>query len=277
MGSLEMAALAGWHDALPELVPLIGKSGFAARLDNALREVAPFDLSCAFAYPGRDRPMFLHDGLGAVSSTQIMTNYLNGTYLLDAVYSACLRRAPQGLHRLVDLAPDAFFEGEYYNSPDVHPCISMESGTLAEEIVFLVPVQGSFYIAYSLLRANGSPAFCEKDFERLQRTAPMVTSLAQRHWEHLAPAGSDNEPVQQPTGQDVEQAFETFAPSRLTRREQGIVSLILRGHSSMSIGRILEIAEGTVKIHRKHIYAKLDISSQTELFNLFIKHLLAGR
>ena len=112
MGSLEMAALAGWHDALPELVPLIGKSGFAARLDNALREVAPFDLSCAFAYPGRDRPMLLHDGLGAVSSTQIMTNYLNGTYLLDAVYSACLRRAPQGLHRLADLAPDAFFEGE---------------------------------------------------------------------------------------------------------------------------------------------------------------------
>ncbi|WP_210337734.1 helix-turn-helix transcriptional regulator [Mesorhizobium sp. INR15] len=96
-------------------------------------------------------------------------------------------------------------------------------------------------------------------------------------WEHLAPAEALAEPAPKPTGHDVEQAFETFAPSRLTRREQGIVSLILRGHSSMSIGRILEIAEGTVKIHRKHIYAKLDISSQTELFNPFIKHLLVDR
>ncbi|MCV3208149.1 helix-turn-helix transcriptional regulator [Mesorhizobium sp. YC-39] len=275
MEGSHLSALAAWHEALPDLVSLIGKQGFAERLDGALRAVAPFDLSCVFAYPGRARPMFLHDGLGAVSSTQIMTNYLNGTYLLDAVYSACARRAPQGLHRLRDLAPDAFFEGEYYNSPDVHPCISMESGTLAEEIVFLVPVQGSFYLAYSLLRANASPPFSDEDFGRLRQTAAMVTILAQRHWEHLAPAGSLAEP--KPASQDVEQAFETFAPSRLTRREQGIVSLILRGHSSMSIGRILEIAEGTVKIHRKHIYAKLDISSQTELFNLFIKHLLAER
>ncbi|BCM22323.1 helix-turn-helix transcriptional regulator [Mesorhizobium sp. J8] len=271
----DSSPLAGWHKALPSLVGLIGKQGFAERLDAALRSVVPFDLSCIFAYPGRDRPLYLHDGLGAVSSSQIMANYLNGTYLLDAVYSACLRRAPEGLHRLSALAPDAFFEGEYYNSPDVHPCISMESGTLAEEIVYLVPVLGNFYIAYSLLRASASQSFSEADFNLLLETAPMVTMLARRHWEHLAPVEVAVEP--KPNGQDVELAFETFAPSKLTRREQGIVSLILRGHSSMSIAKILEIAEGTVKIHRKHIYAKLDISSQTELFNLFIKHLLADR
>lgn len=104
----------------------------------------------------------------------------------------------------------------------------------------------------------------------------MVMSMARRHWEHLVPDGSDSQPADKPAAQYIEQAFETFAPSRLTQREQSIVSLILRGHSSISIGRILEIAEGTVKIHRKHIYAKLDISSQTELFNLFIKHGVGG-
>ncbi len=86
-------ALAGWHAATPELVAYLGKPGFAERLTAALRAVAPFDLSCIFAYPGRDRPHLLHDGLGEVSSRQIMRNYLDGTYLLDAVYSACLRRA----------------------------------------------------------------------------------------------------------------------------------------------------------------------------------------
>ena len=269
-------ALAAWHTATPDLVALIGKQGFAERLDAALRAVAPFDLSCIVAYPGRDRPRLLHDGLGDISSSQIMRNYLDGTYLLDAVYSACLRRAPPGLHRLVDLAPDAFFEAEYYNSPDVHPCISMESGSLSEEIVFLTPLQPGFYLAYSLLRANSSATFSGADFERLRQTAPLVAMLINRHWEQLAPAAA-TEADQPHDTDDVERAFATFVPSRLTRREQTIVSLVLRGHSSMSIGRILGIAEGTVKIHRKNIYAKLDISSQTELFNLFIKHLLSER
>ncbi|HAT43389.1 MAG TPA: hypothetical protein DCS87_16900, partial [Rheinheimera sp.] len=32
----------------------------------------------------------------------------------------------------------------------------------------------------------------------------------------------------------------------------------------------LQTSEGTVKIHRKNIYRKLDIGSQAELFSLFI-------
>ena len=77
--------------------------------------------------------------------------------------------------------------------------------------------------------------------------------------------------------QGIEHAFESFAPTKLTQREQTIVSLIPRGHSSISIGQLRDIAEGTINIHRKHIYAKLEISSQTKLFNLFIQHLLAQK
>jgi hypothetical protein len=48
---------------------------------------------------------------------------------------------------------------------------------------------------------------------------------------------------------------------------------VLRGHSSDSISQQLGIAQGTVKIHRKNIYNKLKISSQSELFSLFISSL----
>ena len=269
--------LAHWHEATPELVGLIGSDGFPAALDEALKRVAPFDLSCIFAYPGRGRPLFLHNGLGQVSSSQIMANYLNGTYLLDAVYTACLRRTPAGLHRLAALAPDDFFEGEYYNSPDVHPCISMESGTLAEEIVFLVPIRDGFYLAYSLLRQNSSAAFSDSDFEALKETASLVLALTKRHWQQLTPPVEAGLLPASAAPDGIEHAFATFAHETLTPREQTIVSLILRGHSSASVGKLLDIAEGTVKIHRKHIHAKLGISSQTELFNLFIQHLLARK
>ncbi len=49
--------------------------------------------------------------------------------------------------------------------------------------------------------------------------------------------------------------------------------MVLRGHSSDSIGRHFGITTGTVKVHRKNIYAKLGISSQSELFSLFISYL----
>jgi DNA-binding CsgD family transcriptional regulator len=56
-----------------------------------------------------------------------------------------------------------------------------------------------------------------------------------------------------------------------------IASLVLQDHSSTSIGLNLGIAESTVKIHRKNLYAKLNISSQAELFALFLKHLRMGK
>ena len=56
------------------------------------------------------------------------------------------------------------------------------------------------------------------------------------------------------------------APCSLTGREADVTSLILRGHSSGSIGLNLGISVETVKVHRKHIYAKLKVSSQAELF-----------
>ena len=87
------------------------------------------------------------------------------------------------------------------------------------------------------------------------------------------------EPTAQPAwsmrGSVMELAFESFGAAVLSPREQMVVQLILRGHSSASIGENLAIAEGTVKNHRKSIYAKLNISSQQELFHQFITHMLS--
>lgn len=262
-----------WHAQVPGLVARIGQADFAPALDDALRALVEFDLTCAFAYPGENTPLLLHDGLRRVSPGEIMANYLGGTYLLDAVYAACRRRISPGLYRLRELAPDDFFSADYFNSPQVHPCISMESGVLAEEIVFIAAHSASTYIAYSLMRQNGHDAFSDTDMTALREISPLVTALMARNWRpQLGLAAPDGEAPGL-----LERAFRTFRAGQLTAREQEVISLVLRGHSSLSIARNLEIAEGTVKIHRKNIHAKLGISSQTELFGLFIAHLLAER
>jgi len=54
------------------------------------------------------------------------------------------------------------------------------------------------------------------------------------------------------------------------------VAQVLEGHSSDSIAKDLGIIVGTVRIHRSNIYAKLQISSQQELFSIFFKKTTTG-
>ena len=57
---------------------------------------------------------------------------------------------------------------------------------------------------------------------------------------------------------------------RLTTKEREVVRFMLLGHSSKSIAHRLDIAVGTVKNHRKSIYRKLAIRSQSALFARFL-------
>jgi DNA-binding CsgD family transcriptional regulator len=90
---------------------------------------------------------------------------------------------------------------------------------------------------------------------------------------YLRSGEAEEKTARPPLNLQLTSAFENFGEGVLTRREREVVRMVLRGHSSNSIGRQFHITTGTVKIHRKNIYAKLGISSQSELFSLFISYL----
>jgi DNA-binding CsgD family transcriptional regulator len=259
--------MSAFEDHLPDLIADIGLPGLMAKIDAALRTIAPFDLSCVFAYPLGAAPQLLYDDFRGAATHAALDHYFAGAYLLDCVYSACKKQTPAGLYRLAELAPDAFFEGEYYNNPEVHPCISMEKGSLSEEIVFLIPLNPQAIAAYSVMRSNDREPFGAQAFERLKAREPLLRALIQRHFRDvlsLKPALDEG---------TLEPTFDSFRKDILSARERVIASLVLQGHSSTSIGLNLGIAEGTVKIHRKNLYGKLGISSQAELFAQFLRHL----
>jgi len=265
-----MAQLASWPQHTAEIMAGIGGNELPRALDRSLAQLVSFDMTVIFAYPDGGQPIYLHDGFYGHVPGQALGRYLAGAYLLDPFYTACARRVPPGLYRMRELAPDAFFSGVYVNSPEVHPCISLESGSLAEEIGFMVPLAAGCMASYSLMRRNGRPPFSEAELSLLRHVEPVVRQAIHLHWKDLRAAGP---PGDMPRGAAMEHAFESFADALLSVREQRIVQMILRGHSSHSIAARLGIAEGTVKNHRKSIYAKLEISSQQELFALFIRHL----
>ncbi len=49
--------------------------------------------------------------------------------------------------------------------------------------------------------------------------------------------------------------------------------MMLRGHSSKSAARRLDISPDTERVHRRNIYDKLGVSSQAELCSLFFEAL----
>jgi two-component system nitrate/nitrite response regulator NarL len=58
----------------------------------------------------------------------------------------------------------------------------------------------------------------------------------------------------------------------LTERERQIMALVSEGLSNKEIGRRLNIASGTIKVHLHHVYQKLEISNRTVLAALAISH-----
>ncbi len=258
-----------WNSAVGEAISALATPLFPQSLVNALRLVANFDHSVMFAYCGEARPLDLFDNFPPGKRRIFVTAYQEGPFMLDPFFLAGSRGVDEGLHRLRDLAPDRFYQSEYFRSYYV------QTG-LSEEIGFFVHLPGGVTAVISLMRADQSPQFSAKEFRDLKACEPVVGALARQHWQALhrrfSSAGTTNEgpPAIQ---RQIEFAFHNFGKSVLTPREREVVEYVLKGYSSDAIGKILEISAGTVRIHRKNIYAKLGINSQGELFSQFIEAL----
>lgn len=253
--------------ATGELISAIGTDRFAANLSNALKGIAAFDYTVVFGYLGSARPLDLYDDFPRGKRRIFVEDYQEGPYLLDPFYLASTTPVESGLYRLRDLAPDRFYQGEYFRSYYV------QTG-LAEEIGYFINLPGKAVAVVSLMRAE--KAFSAKEIRDLRQYWPVVEAACRKNWHDLA--SEFGEPGGKARGsglhRSLELAFQTFGKGVLTPREREVVEFTLKGHSADAVGRILEISPGTVRIHRRNIYSKLHIRSQGELFSEFINTLL---
>ncbi len=265
---ISAAALPEWHSALGMAIKHLNSAAFPDRLVNALSKIVGFNHSVMFAYRGTDQPLALYDTFTPEQREVFVTMYQAGPYLLDPFYQAYRNKTEPGLYRIKQLAPDRFYQSEYFRS------YYIQTG-LKEEIGYLLDVPGGITIVISLMRSKASPVFNEREMTLLHGVEPVVRALAIRQWSSLEQGWSGERwyPGMAALETIIDNAFPGFGRSILTPRECEVVGLVLRGHSSDSISHQLGIAQGTVKIHRKNIYNKLRISSQSELFSLFISSL----
>ncbi len=261
-----------WIALLSQCIQSLGTQAFAGDLVAALKSIVKFDYLVCFAYHLKEQPVCLYHTFSANERIVFVDDYLKGPYLLDPFFKACDRKVDTGLYRLRDIAPDRFLQSEYYRSYYVRT-------GLAEEVCYTFYLSNDVAVVISLMRSTDNQRFSAREFKLLKKVSPIVCSLARLQWQEVenqfvAEKGgmktNDNQTI-------IENTVGTLFGSRITPRETQVVSQVLEGHSSESIARKLGISVGTVRIHRRNIYGKLNISSQQELFAIFFKEIKTVR
>ncbi|QGZ56901.1 helix-turn-helix transcriptional regulator [Paraburkholderia acidiphila] len=153
---------------------------------------------------------------------------------------------------------------------------------LGEEVNFSVR-EGNRLLVLSLCRRRRDGQFSGDERGALAGIAPLMLACARQCLQHRmrplaarerSPAVSDWRARRGERLNRLRSAMKA-APGRLTEREAEICAHIVMGFSAEAIGLQLVISPQTVASHRKHAYAKLGVSSQSELFALW--HLFAER
>ena len=252
-----MDALATFSRVVNEATSLLGESGFAAALGNGIRELIEADDVSLIRYPDAGPPAIEYTLPPKRRGKTTLDRYVKGPFLLDPFYRAAQVDGRFGVFRLSALAPSGFKESEYFRTW-YHEC-----GFQDECGLLLKLDSGSLNLALGM--TGSSHRFSKRQVDRLEAVFPAVEALVRRHWNPLTPAAESAD-----LRARLEEALGAFGSSVLTRREQQVIELVLLGNSTRLVADKLGISAETVKLHRKHAYAKLDISSQAELFYLFV-------
>ncbi|MEM8985494.1 MAG: helix-turn-helix transcriptional regulator [Pseudomonadota bacterium] len=200
-------------------------------------------------------------------------DYFMGNYAIDPFYLHLDQCRTAGVLALSDVIEENFDSSEYYRA-------HYKSAGLVDELCFCCTDGQSGYVVLSLSRAVGKNHFDLQEIEGVQSIAPLVRGFMRASWHKLAEAGSTQsqpKPIQEELHRHIENARVNFGRSILTRREYDVLQLLLRGNSVELISKKLDISIGTIKVHRKHIYSKLKIRSQSEIFSLFLDVVMATK
>ena len=235
---------------------------FETRLHDWLNRCLDIDNITILAYYQDRAPTVIHtQATDPRVYSDLETVYIGGAYLLDPFHELHVKRAPKGVYRLRDIAPDQFHRNPYYT-------IYYRSTTLIDELTFIAYPGKGVSLHVCLGRdSTSNRKFSNRDVEAAQRIAPIAVGLAEVHWSGLSSSGDFKESE---VAERLIEAVKAEHGVSLSGRQAAVALLILRGHSSTSIGLRLGISPQTVKVFRKQLYRKCTISSQAELFSLMM-------
>lgn len=242
---------------LAHLVPKIGSEEFPHLLVEVIKEFIPADEMTLILF--EDKPVFLASEKNEQIGKQSIDMYLAGAYLLDPFYRASVELTQSQFFTYDELVPDGFRQSEFYRQYLVKIGLEDECG-------YLIIFPGGQFLHLSIGHGQGSASRLTLSEQQLLATlTPLIDVLCQQHW---------GEQLSNPLNRQLDQALANFGSSKLTDREGTVIRMVLQGYSTSAIAEKLFISPGTVRVHLRNSYRKLDIGSQVDLHNLFMGALM---
>jgi len=243
----------------------LGDAQFAQRLADFLWHCSGYDNFIVIAYAGHGSPVSLFQEARDPRVYQAFdSEYVRAAYILDPFYRLHMKKAQVGLYRLQDIAPDQFTRTRYFEQ-------YYRQTTLRDETAMLAYTRSGLTITACMGKDHTSEnVFSRAALSTLKRYAPVVIALIEQHWAELHAGWEQASTKQQPVLGQLIELFQSRNGTALTPRQAEVALLILQGHSSKSIAAMLDISPQTVKVFRKQLYARCEISSQAELFALMM-------
>jgi DNA-binding CsgD family transcriptional regulator len=253
-------------DLAGELVRHIDQEDFFTALAEFFRHVIDIDNFIVYRFRERFPAELIGTNLNFETLKQRMAPYINGLYLLDPFYIAATSGRCRGVVRMEDIAPGAFSESDYFG-------MFYKDVNVIDEVRFLVEFHGDELIHVFLEREAPHARFTDSELQRLRDVENLVTGMVEQHWKWRAMSASLRSDSRAPLNFGLRNVISSLKQKALTAREIDIAELTFKGHSAKSIAYELGISEGTVISHKRHIYEKLEISSQSQFFHLLLEAL----
>ena len=240
---------------------------FFEALRDFINAAVQIDNCVALAFSADTPPLILHQW-SPQEPNYFQMLYCQGAYVLDPFYRVSLDDRRGGTFLLDEVAPDSFNESDFYQ-------IYYRKVQMIDEIGLLCPIDERCTLHLSLGRRSRSEHYSAADVACIRHLEPILQALLRRHTrQRIEQWRKTTLQATTPAAPGAQIASRWLAPYNVTTREAEIAAMVLRGHSNTSIGLTLNISMETVKVHRRNLYGKVRISSQAELYMLFINHIL---
>jgi DNA-binding CsgD family transcriptional regulator len=253
--------LSRWNRDISRAIAALGTERFFPALIAAVNSQVRIDYPQVWLYHKNLPPRVLYHEIPKHAVASQIDEYLEGPYREDPFYQTSMHQPRSKVYRLSRVTMGKLQDSDYYRS------YYADTGT-ADEAIYLAKLHGGNVINLSMMRLPEHGAFSDQEYESLYLLAEPVSELIKSHSEHNDFAVTHL--IQPGIDHQIDLAFRTFGASMLSPREKSVLELMLRGYGTDTSAERLGIALETVRRHRKSIYRKLDVSSQTDLFSLFL-------
>jgi len=250
-----------WRQFATRLTALAKSEGHPTFLKSAFHFVNEFVKvdSCAVFKVAADKKsgaehLCTFGSLEPTLATLLAEDYIRNGFKSDPMVQTALLSPKIRVRHLPDTQYTKAYRNQYFEKAKLIDKVS--SIHTSKNVLFLV----SFY------RLEGHGQFETQDFNDLQRLAPIIGRFVLRHARLTQDKTRMENVYEQRISQLVQDNTQIF--SKLSPREKDVCKLSLLGQEEKDIAIEMHVSLSTIITHRRRLYAKLNIGSKAELFQL---------